>query len=119
MKIQIHSYIDTGKIQLERIALKVISDCNLKFYCLHQSDALDGGGFFHLPKHSYWFTPQEVKAGDWVVLYTNSGINSTKKNEDGSTSYFYYWGLDNVFFKNPTDIIVLAEIDSWQMKKNE
>lgn len=119
MKIQIHSYLDTGKLQLERIALKVQIDCNLKFYCLHLTHALDSGGFYNQPKKSYWFTPQDVKTGDWIVLYTNSGINSTKNNEDGSTTYFYYWGLEQIIFNNPSDVIVLAEIDSWQMKKNE
>ena len=119
MKIQINSYIDKGKIQSERIALKASADCNLKFYCLHLTYELSTGGFNNQPSKTYWFPPQEIKAGDWIVLYTGLGVSSTKKNEDGSTSYFHYWGLSNPIFNKPEDTIVLAELNTWQTKNNK
>ena len=119
MKIQIHSYIDKGNINKERIALKASSDCNLKFYCLHLTYEFPKGGFYNQPKYTYWFPPADVKAGDWIVLYTGPGIMSSKKNEDGTTSYFHYWGLKSPIFNKPEDAIVLAELNTWQAKNNK
>lgn len=118
MKIQIHSFIDKGKIQTERIALRASADCNLKFYCLHITFEISSGGFFNQPKHTYWFPPVEIKANDWIVIYAGQGTQSNKKNEDGSSSYFYYWGLNSAIFNKPEDTIVLAEVNTWQMKNN-
>ena len=119
MKIDINSYIDKGIIKSERIALRATEDCNLKFYCIHITYELNSGEFFNQPYKTYWFPPQEIKAGDWIVIYTCAGNFSTKKNEDGSTSYFYYWGLTNAIFNKPEDTIVLAELNTWQTKNNK
>ncbi len=119
MKIQIHSYIDNGNIQSERIALRASADCNLKFYCIHLTYELSSGGFYNQPKETYWFPPQEIKAGDWIVIYTGSGTLSSKKNDDGSTSFFHYWGLSSAIFNKPEDTIVLAELNTWQTKNNK
>jgi hypothetical protein len=119
MKIEINSFIDKGIIKSERIALKATEDCNLKFYSIHLTYELSSGGFFNQPYKTYWFPPLEIKAGDWIVIYSGTGTLSTKKNEDGSTSYFHYWGLATAIFNKPEDSIVLAELNTWQMKNNK
>lgn len=119
MRLSIDEYIDAGDLKNERIAFKVKSDCNLKFFAAHLSRKLPSGGFYNRPSETYWFTPQDVKAGDWIVLYTKNGTNSIKENESGSTTFFYYWGLESTIFNKPTDGIILAEIDTWDTKYNE
>ncbi len=119
MKIQIHSIIDKGKLQSERVALRVQEDCNLMFYCLHLTYELPEGGFYNRSKQVYWFPPQQVRTGDWIVISTKTGSSSSRINQDESTSYFHYLGLDQTIFNNPNDAIVLAEINTWQMKNNK
>lgn len=116
MKLMISDIIEPGNYRKERIAFKVISDCDLKFFVVHYTNLVNEGTFSNKPKETFWFPPRKVKAGDWVVLYSNSGQDSSKINEDGKTSYFYYWGLKNPNFIKSTDGVVLAEVESWQVK---
>ena len=115
MKIQIKSYGDSGKLSDERIGFEVLADCDLKFYAVHNT-YLSGNGFYNRPKNTYWFGPLTVKAGDKVVLYTKNGTDSIKKETDGTTIYFFYWGLTNSILNKEKDGIVLAEMTGWQTK---
>ncbi len=116
MKLKIEHYIDRGNFINERIAFKAQSDCDLKFFVVHMTYLMDSGGFYNKPKHTFWFPPTEVKAGDWVVLYTKEGTYSSKINNDGGTSHFFYWGLSQPIFNSRKDGIVLAELETWQTK---
>jgi hypothetical protein len=119
MKIQIHSIIDQGKEGGERIAFRAIEDCNLKFYSTYITLQYSSGDFYNQPKHTFWFPPRDIKAGDWIVIYTCAGNMSSKVNEDGSNSYFYYWGIPKPVFNKPEDAVVLSEMSSWQTKNNK
>lgn len=116
MKIKIQSYGDSGALAEERIGFNVIADCDLQFFAVHYTHLTEKGGFFNRPKNTFWFAPQSVKAGDKIVLYTKSGVNSIKKENDGTTIYFYYWGLSNSILNKEKDGIVLAEMSDWQTK---
>lgn len=109
------SFGDPGILSDERIGFEVTSDCDLKFFAIHRT-FLSGNGFHNKPKSTYWFGPLSVKAGDKVVLYTKFGIDSMKKGDDGTTIYFFYWGLSESILNHEKDGIVLAEMASWQTK---
>ena len=119
MKLKIDKYIDTGNYDKERIAFKADIDCNLKFFVVHLTHIMESGGFYNKPKETFWFAPKEIKAGDWVVLYTKKGTASKKDNDSGSTSHFYYWDLEKPIFNNENDGIVLAEVETWETKWNK
>ncbi|MGD9494366.1 MAG: hypothetical protein AB7V36_13545 [Bacteroidales bacterium] len=116
MRIKIKSYGDPGSITDERIGFEVLSDCDLKFFAVHYTYLTDNGGFYNKPMHTYWFSPLIVQAGDKVVLYTKKGVNSIKRNSDGTTTYFFYWGLNSPLLNKEKDGIVLAEMAGWQTK---
>ena len=68
-------------------------------------------------RHPYWFPDQKVKKGDTVVLYTRKGTYNTKTKSNGTTSHFFYWGLNNNVWNDEGDIALLFHIDNWQASK--
>jgi len=69
-----------------------------------------------LSVNSYWFPDQNVKDGDKIVLYTKSGVSSQRANPNGSTTFFYYWGLSSTVFNNSSDTAALLKIEQWEYK---
>jgi hypothetical protein len=116
MKMQIKSFGDPGIISDERIGFEVVADCDLKFFAVLNTFLYENGGFFNKPKYAFWFAPLQVKAGDKIVLYTKSGIDSIKRENDGTTIYFFYWGLTNSILSKEREGVVLAEFNGWQTK---
>ncbi len=76
-------------------------------------------GSVNISKDAFWFTPREVRAGDKVVLYTKTGSSSVKNNSDGSTTYFFYWGLPEPIFTSPKSCVVLVDIDNWETSRGK
>jgi hypothetical protein len=117
MKLLFHSFIDKGNYSQERIALRVSDDCNIKFFLILLTEKVTDQ-FFNQPSKTFWFPPKDVKKGDWVVLYTKSGVASDQKNEDGSTTFFYYWGIPTPIYNRPIDGIVVAALENWDLQYN-
>jgi hypothetical protein len=117
MEIKITAIGDKGDINNERIGFEVLKECDLKHFLLFKTDMLDTG-FFHKSQDAYWFMPLLVKPNDKIVVYSRKGETSTKANPDGSTTYFFYWGLVNPIFLNANSGVVLAEVTTWQLSKN-
>ena len=104
---------DKGKLGDERTGFTVITPCNLKNFMVFRTQLTEKG--FSNVGAVFWFPPQEVGAGDNVVLYTKRGSSSVKKNEDGTTTYFFYWGLDSAIFSDEKKAVVLAKINTWDV----
>ncbi|MEQ8583203.1 MAG: hypothetical protein RIC30_10290 [Marinoscillum sp.] len=119
MELTITGIGDKGNLANERIGLKAIKDCELKFYQLFRTEFFDAGGFSNRSKSSYWFAPKKVKAGDKIIIYTKHGTDNFEIKEDGSTIHWYYWGLDQPIFINDKHGVVLVEINNWQMSKDK
>lgn len=105
--------LDRGE-QKERIAMVTAADVDLKFYVVMVVKR-STKGFENLPLHTYWFIPKSVKTGDHIVLCTGEGTDSEKKNNDGTTSHFLYWGLPNPVFSQAGRAAVVVELDSWNL----
>lgn len=114
MELKITSIGDKGKLVNERIGFKVLKDCQLKYYLLTKTKKTENG-FANRGDAFFWFLPQEVKTNDKVVIYTKYGKNAVKVNNDGTTTYFYYWGLNEPIFNSETDRVVLANINTWKI----
>jgi len=118
MEIVISSIGDKGNINNERIGLKVLRDCDLKYFQLFKTHFVKEG-FYNRAYASYWFTPQTAKAGDLIVVYTKKGDDSIKKNSDGTTTYFLYWGLNEPIFTGSNKGVVLAQIEDWELSEGK
>jgi hypothetical protein len=97
----------------ERIALKATANFDLTRYaifaCISTADGKVTGG--NIP-YVFWFWAKNVSPGDFVVVYSKSGSTSEKKNSDGTTSHFFYWGLSSpVWMPGRTPVIV--ETSTW------
>lgn len=112
MIISIDYIKDSGNIEKERIVFDVIEDGQIGKYLIAESETLNDSKFSSLIKNTYWFPDQEVKTGDRVILYTKEGRKNIVDNEDGSNSYFFYWGLKSPHLKSDNDCVVLFET-SW------
>lgn len=113
MNIELNYIKDSGNIEKERIVFKVLSDAELGKFLVAQSVLVEDSRFSSKLGEIYWFPDQQVKEGDLVVLYTKSGENKSIKNENDSTTYFFYWGLDAVHNQRDNACIVLLDA-TWQ-----
>lgn len=93
MKLRISSISERGNLEGERIALKANSDGDAGRYAVFKGITKPTGVASGNIANVYWFMDKQFKAGDFIVLYSKEGRRSEKKNDDGTTSYFFYWGL--------------------------
>ena len=96
---------------------KVNQPTNLGGYVIAESVLVGENAISSEIKNSYWLPDQELKIGDLVVLYTKKGEKRSVLNKDGSTTYFYYWGLNNPLFSEEKTCVVLFET-SWMFKSS-
>lgn len=114
--MKISSIGDKGTLANERIGFKVLKDCQLKYFIVIKTKTTTHG-FEHISNNAFWFLPQEVKENDQIVLYTKKGISSIKENANGTTTYFFYWGLAKPIFEFENSKIVLVNANSWTVNE--
>ncbi len=113
MKLTIVNIVDRGRPE-ERLHLTATADTNLSFYVVFATAYLSPTSIATTPKFVFWFTNKPVKAGDIIVIYSRAGVASERKNPDGTTSCFYYWGKPTSIWANTGDCAVLLELANWQ-----
>jgi hypothetical protein len=113
MKLKIEKIVDRGSRNDERLWLKVLQDSDLSYYIVFDTTYTSQNAISNILRHSYWFPSIKVKSGDNVVLYTQKGKYLATKNNDGTTTHFFYWGSDNPIWNNQGDCAVLFEITTW------
>lgn len=116
MAIKITSIGNKNQLSEERIGFEAKSKCNLKNFFVFSTSFIETG-FYNRSNNTYWFAPRELNAGDKVVLYTKSGTDSSKENDDGSKIYFYYWGLSETIYTDSKHGVVLGNVDNWMLSK--
>ena len=114
MKIEIVRILDRAVANKERLWLEVIEDTDLKYFIVFDTTYTSETSISNLQRNAYWFKPKQVKAGDYVVLYTRPGTPSEQINEKGTNTHFLYWGLKNTVWNDTGDCAVLFELNSWQ-----
>lgn len=119
MKIEIIDILDRSVANKERLWLKVLSNTDLQYFIVFDTTYTSENSISNLQRHAYWFKPKQVKAGDYVVLYTRNGSPSQVTNENGTTTHFLFWGLKNTVWNNSKDCAVLFELNFWQTSKSK
>lgn len=117
MNINIRKVLGNGDLENERVILDVIQNDLLGIYLVLKSKELNESTVNSRTEGTYWFPDKDVKQGDLVVLYTKKGVNTEKRNEDGTTTYFFYWNMDGTLWNNPEDAVILSRLESWSYKK--
>lgn len=119
MKITISQIYKRGVPSEERLIMKVLNDVNLSFFVVLDTVYSTPQTISTIAKHTFWFKPKPVKAGDTVVLYTKEGTPSEKKLDDGTTAHFYYWNQRNPLWNLTGNCAVVMELNSWETSKYE
>lgn len=101
----------------ERVLIDVLLDADLEDYILFDTTYSPDHKISNKVSHPFWFPKQMVIKGDLVVLYTKKGASSLINNQNGSTSYFYYWNLDSNVWNDDGDTAILFELNGWQSIK--
>lgn len=109
MKIEILEYKDLGDKERERVVLNVKEDTDVGTYIISTTTVNPDNSISASISNIYWLPNQKVKAGDWVIIYTKGGTKKKLDNEDGSSSYFYYWNLPNTLLSLENSTVVLFE----------
>ena len=116
MKIKLSEIKDPGNPEKERIVATVLSDTDLGGYILAETQETSDETISSELKNVKWLEDQPLKVGDMVIIYTKSGKNGKIINVDGSTSYFYYWALDNPIGNKENVGVILYEAE-WSFIK--
>ena len=119
MNVKIKYIRNPGDLNKERLVLKVLRDDDIGYYLVLDTTSNDDGSISNLVRHPYWFPDKKVKSGDMVVLYTKNGKESKKANKNGSTSHFFYRGMDKTVWNKNDDCAVIIHISNWDVKGYE
>lgn len=108
MMLSIQRVEDAGNLQKERIVLEALDAIDIGKYTLFSCVREDAYSVSdeNVPS-AFWFPDLNVESGDLVVLYSKAGSASVKKNKSGKSSYFYYWGKDDVVWKSGRKPVLL------------
>lgn len=117
MSFQILKIKDAGDLDNERVILKANKDCEISWYLLFDNTYDEQGNLSNLWRHMYIFPKINMKAGDFVWLFTKKGANSSRGNDTNTTTYLLYWGLDETIWNNEGDMAHLVKyIDSQSIR---
>ncbi|MFA6353506.1 MAG: hypothetical protein WCW93_01080 [Candidatus Paceibacterota bacterium] len=116
MNIKISGIENRGDLEKERIVFNVLADDDAGRYIVLKSRKIGEDKVSVKPSAILWFTDQEVKKDDFVILYTKKGIYKSSKNEAGNTSHFFYWDKETPIWNNDNDAVVLVNANTWEFK---
>lgn len=113
MRLAIQGIQARGLPNKEMVHLRVWEDTDLQYYVLMDTTYVNPGNISNLVRHSFWFTAYWVRRGDHVFVFTGNGQPNSFKNQDGSTSHVFYWGLNRTIWNNLNDCAIIFELAGW------
>lgn len=91
--LKIISVNNTGNLRSEHVFLAVQTDCNLGDYLLTDSTYGSNEAPSNKLRHVFFFPELAVKAGDYVVLWSQSGKYSVGAATNNKPQHNLFWGL--------------------------
>ena len=114
MELQLINIVRTP-FEEERVVIKVLKKCNLNRYILFDTTYDENGVFSNKHRHLYVLPNiDELKDGDFIWVYTKSGVFGSHKNTSNTTTYKLYWGLNCSIWNNIGDAAYLIHYDDWE-----
>ena len=104
MSVKIINIKSVGIPDKERLVLKVLNDDDIGYYVIFKTSFIEERIYTHI-KNTFWFPDKKVRKGDFIVLYTKSGIQSEAKNKMGTISHIFYWGLKEAIWGRKDDAV--------------
>lgn len=119
MKLKIEKIEDAGVLAKERVVLKALSDGPIGSYLLCKTRKFEDERISSKLADTFWFPDKDVSKGDLIVLYTRAGTSSSKKNETGNSSYFFYWSKTESLWNSPDDAALVIKASEWEFKSTK
>lgn len=117
MKLSIRSVSGHGNLEKERIVLKAQDDIDIGDYMLADTTYVDEDEISNKLRHTFWIPEKEVSKGDLIVIYTKEGRDRAKRNDSGSRTHFFYWGLGKTIWNKNEDAAAVFHIKDWVSKQ--
>lgn len=99
----------------ERLVLFCTDDANIGDYMVMDTTFDKKGNRSNIFRHVYPFIRKQIKKGEFVVLYTRSGLAHSK----GNTHFFFMGSKANVWNDNHDSVTLYEIADSEQKKFTE
>lgn len=125
MKIKIHSIQNHGDSSKEYVALEALEDCEIGNYAIVDTTYTSNGKVLSNKwRHFHRFGAQLLKKGDFVMLYTRIGRNSSesflrKDTQQSVMAYHRYWGLESSVWNDGGDCAALYYMRLIHAKKKK
>lgn len=98
----------------ERVILQVDETCNVWPYILFDTTYDEKGNPTNLNRHSFIFPNKNVMKGDFIAIYTGKGETKEYRNQGGTTTHVFYWGLDSNVWNNEQDSALLVKVEEYK-----
>jgi hypothetical protein len=118
MNISIDKFKEAGNYDKERVLLKVDEDTALGNFMVARtkragsSDASEIDA--NVVQDVYWFPEQDVKSGDFIVVYTCQGVDRSFANRTGTNTHIFHLGKDSPIWNENADSVLLLEVNEWR-----
>lgn len=114
MKFKIKGIREPGNLDKERVVIEILEDGNVGTLIITSTSIQTENSVSPKIKNPYWVPDQDVKKGDLIVVYTKSGKKNTRVNEDNTSSYFFYIGIEEAVYGDSKNTPVVFDIGNWQ-----
>jgi hypothetical protein len=117
MQLQILKVRDAGDLDNEKIILKANETCEISWYILFDNTYDELGNLSNLWRHVFIFPKIQIKAGDFIWLYTKAGKSTSRGNTSNTTTHLLYWGLGETIWNHEKDVAHLIKyVDSQSLE---
>lgn len=113
MKFKIRGLKEPGNIEKERVVIEALEDGNIGNMLIALTEQQGKDEVSSKIENPYWVPDQEVSKGDLIIIYTKNGQKTSRKNNSGSSSYFFYIGNEQPFYKDKNKTVAVFDISSW------
>lgn len=103
---------DAGDFDRERVVIKVNQVTQIGDFLFFYSRRTGDNSISSKVASPLWFPDISLNPKDLIVVYTKSGVSKLRTNDDGSQTYFLYWGQTKSVFVSE-NIPVLMKIRQW------
>lgn len=119
MKYKIRGLREPGNLEKERVTIEILEDGDAGKLIITSTIQKGPDNVSPRIKNPYWIPDQEVKMGDLVIVYTKKGQNNVRKNNDDTTSYFFYMGLTDALYDEDNKTAAVFSIAKWTFARRE
>jgi hypothetical protein len=113
MDLKISKVVDRGTLKSEYVQIEVLKDTNLHYYLVADSTYGANGQITNKHRHFFAFATKAVKKGDFILLYTRSGVDKSYPNKANTTTHEIFWDLKTSVWNNTGDVVVLYYAPNW------